>query len=40
MSSVERFLKKVTQYTRSKRHFLSVMKHGTPRKWANLSAWS
>lgn len=37
MSSVERFLKKVTQYTRSKRHFLSVMKHGTPRKWANLS---
>jgi MoaA/NifB/PqqE/SkfB family radical SAM enzyme len=37
MSLVERFSKKVTQYARSKRHFFSVMKHGTPRKWTNLA---
>ena len=37
MSLVERFLKKVPQYTRSKRHFWSVMKHGTTQKWMNLT---
>jgi len=37
MSLVERFLQKIPQYQRSHRHFWSVMKHGTLRKWANLS---
>lgn len=32
----ERFLAKVPQYTRMQRHFRSLLKHGTPRKWANL----
>ena len=35
-SLAERFLKRVPQYTRSRRHVNSVMQHGTPRKWANL----
>ncbi len=36
MRSVDRFLKKVPQYTRTMRHLQSVIAHGTPRKWANL----
>ena len=35
-SIAERFLKKIPQATRNRRHLNSVMKHGTPRKWANL----
>jgi MoaA/NifB/PqqE/SkfB family radical SAM enzyme len=37
MVLVERFLKKFPQHTRRMWHLWSVMKHGTPRKWANLS---
>lgn len=35
-SLAERYLSQVPQYTRKSRHFNSVVKHGTPRKWANL----
>ncbi len=35
-SLAERFLSRVPQYTRNKRHSRSVWQHGTPRKWANL----
>lgn len=37
MRTVERFLKKVPQYTRNMRHLRSVVQHGTPRKWVNLA---
>lgn len=37
MTLVERFLKRVPQYTRNNRHFWSVMKHGTSQKWLNLA---
>ena len=33
---VEKYLKKVPQYTRMSRHMWSVIKHGTPKKWHNL----
>ena len=36
MSLAQKFLKKVPQYTRHKRHLDTVLKHGTPRKWTNL----
>ncbi|MCZ2073650.1 MAG: radical SAM protein [Bryobacterales bacterium] len=36
MSVAQKYLKKIPQYTRSARHFRSVLQHGTPRKWANL----
>jgi len=36
MSLAEKYLKKIPQYTRNKRHFRSLVEHGTPRKWANL----
>jgi len=35
-NSAEKFLKKVPQYTRNRRHFSSFVTHGTPRKWTNL----
>jgi len=35
-SMVQKFLRKVPQYTRNARHFRSLMQHGTPRKWMNL----
>jgi MoaA/NifB/PqqE/SkfB family radical SAM enzyme len=37
MSLVQRFLKKVPQYTRNSRHFRSVVNHGTSQKWMNLA---
>ncbi|HWP85016.1 MAG TPA: radical SAM/SPASM domain-containing protein [Terriglobia bacterium] len=37
VGTVERFLKKVPQYTRNMRHLRSVLQHGTPRKWSNLA---
>lgn len=36
MLLAQKFLKKVPQYTRNKRHVDTVIHHGTPRKWANL----
>lgn len=36
VSLAERFLKRVPQYTRNRRHLDSVLQHGTPAKWANL----
>lgn len=36
-SLAERFLSKVPQYTRTRRHVSSVLRHGTPAKWANLA---
>lgn len=36
-SLVEKYLKKVPQYTRMSRHLWSLFKHGTPRKWVNLA---
>jgi MoaA/NifB/PqqE/SkfB family radical SAM enzyme len=33
---VERLLKRIPQYTRMGRHLRAVIRHGTPRKWANL----
>ncbi len=35
-NSAEKFLSKVPQYTRNRRHFNSFLFHGSPRKWANL----
>jgi MoaA/NifB/PqqE/SkfB family radical SAM enzyme len=35
-SLVQKFLRKVPQYTRNARHFRSLMQHGGPRKWTNL----
>jgi MoaA/NifB/PqqE/SkfB family radical SAM enzyme len=37
MSRAERFLRRISQYTRTRRHAWSVARHGTPRKWANLA---
>jgi len=37
MRLAQKFLKRVPQYTRNQRHLWSVLKHGTPRKWANLA---
>lgn len=36
MSLAQKYLKRVPQYTRNARHAWSVVKHGTPHKWANL----
>lgn len=36
MSLAQKYLRKVPQYTRNARHLQSVVKHGTPTKWANL----
>ena len=36
MNLAQKYLKKVPQYTRTLRHAQSVLKHGTPRKYANL----
>lgn len=36
-SIAEKFLSQVPQYTRKRRHLNAVLKHGTPRKWANLA---
>ncbi len=36
MSVVERFLKKIPQYTRNSRHLRSVIQHGSISKWSNL----
>jgi len=36
VSLAQKLLKKVPQYTRNKRHLDTVLRHGTPRKWANL----
>lgn len=37
MNAAQRYLQRIPQYTRNARHLWSVMKHGTPRKWANLA---
>lgn len=37
MGLAQELLKKVPQYTRNERHFRSVLQHGNPRKWANLT---
>ncbi|HEY6565432.1 MAG TPA: radical SAM protein, partial [Pirellulaceae bacterium] len=37
ISLAERFLKRVPQYTRTRRHVSSVIRHGTPAKWWNLA---
>ena len=37
MSLAQRFLRRIPQYTRQQRHLWSVLRHGTPRKWANLA---
>ena len=37
MNIAQKFLRKIPQYTRGHRHFLSVMQHGNPHKWANLA---
>jgi MoaA/NifB/PqqE/SkfB family radical SAM enzyme len=37
MNLAQKYLRKIPQYTRSHRHFLSVMRHGNPRKWMNLA---
>lgn len=35
-NAAEKFLSKVPQYTRNRRHFDSLVKHGNLRKWKNL----
>jgi len=37
MPFVDKWLKKVPQYTRNARHFRAVVGHGTPTKWLNLA---
>jgi MoaA/NifB/PqqE/SkfB family radical SAM enzyme len=37
MSIADKFLRKIPQYTRAHRHLQSVVRHGNPRKWANLA---
>jgi MoaA/NifB/PqqE/SkfB family radical SAM enzyme len=36
MSLADRFLKRIPQYTRNRRHLQTVLQHGNPRKWTNL----
>jgi MoaA/NifB/PqqE/SkfB family radical SAM enzyme len=36
-SRAQMLLRKIPQYTRNQRHLWSVLRHGTPRKWANLA---
>ncbi len=36
MLSAQKFLKKVPQYTRQKRHIDTLLRHGNVRKWANV----
>jgi len=37
MSLVDKYLRKIPQYTRNRRHLWSVLRHGTLRKWSNLA---
>lgn len=37
ISLAEKFLRKIPQYTRGSRHLQSVLRHGSPLKWANLA---